>query len=471
MKDPAQEALIREVTEEVVALTRKYGGLLWGEHGKGVRSEFSPAFFGPLYPMLCRRSRRPSTRATSSIPARSPRPATGRAADDRRRADPRASPTAPSRRTSGPASTRRCTATATAPASTGTRTTPCARPGRDARAAALAQGPGPADARMAAPAGGAGRRSGRGKPPPAPAPGAGAPCRPACATPWPGAAARRTSRTRSRRRWTAASPASPASASARSRSTCPSFRAKFLELYTAATCARCGTTSVGSLEHLVPLMARMPRLYNALRRAAVRGGRRCGRSASWTRPRCPASSLRPSSSERGVAIATPAALRALTWRRAAPQRRPRAGRLHQLLRDAARPRPARPAPGARLPALAGAVPAQRQAAARARLPRRLRAGGRARTPRCCGIWPRTGSTDRPRSLDDADLPRRICRARSRRSHVPRVRLRAGMAGGASRPDHRCRARRRLPAAAPLHRADHGAAACPRLADGLRPASA
>jgi len=52
MKDPAQERLIREITEEVVRLTSNYGGLLWGEHGKGVRSEFSPRFFGPLYPTL-----------------------------------------------------------------------------------------------------------------------------------------------------------------------------------------------------------------------------------------------------------------------------------------------------------------------------------------------------------------------------------------------------------------------------------
>ncbi|GJD52765.1 hypothetical protein OPKNFCMD_5532 [Methylobacterium crusticola] len=52
MKAPGAEALIREVTEDVVALTQRYGGLLWGEHGKGVRSEFSPRFFGPLYPML-----------------------------------------------------------------------------------------------------------------------------------------------------------------------------------------------------------------------------------------------------------------------------------------------------------------------------------------------------------------------------------------------------------------------------------
>jgi Fe-S oxidoreductase len=52
MKDPAQERLIRSVTDEVARLTGKYHGLLWGEHGKGVRSEFAPAFFGPLYPAL-----------------------------------------------------------------------------------------------------------------------------------------------------------------------------------------------------------------------------------------------------------------------------------------------------------------------------------------------------------------------------------------------------------------------------------
>ena len=51
-KDPGQDRLIREVTEAVVALTRKYGGLLWGEHGKGFRSEFVPETFGPLMPAL-----------------------------------------------------------------------------------------------------------------------------------------------------------------------------------------------------------------------------------------------------------------------------------------------------------------------------------------------------------------------------------------------------------------------------------
>jgi len=54
MKDPQQAALIRPITDKVVALTQKYHGLLWGEHGKGVRSEYSPAFFGELYLQLQR---------------------------------------------------------------------------------------------------------------------------------------------------------------------------------------------------------------------------------------------------------------------------------------------------------------------------------------------------------------------------------------------------------------------------------
>jgi FAD/FMN-containing dehydrogenase/Fe-S oxidoreductase len=54
MKDPVQETLIREITDEVVRLTQEYKGLLWGEHGKGVRSEYAPEFFGPLYPVLQR---------------------------------------------------------------------------------------------------------------------------------------------------------------------------------------------------------------------------------------------------------------------------------------------------------------------------------------------------------------------------------------------------------------------------------
>lgn len=52
MKQPEQEKLIRTITDEVANLTLKYGGLLWGEHGKGVRSEYVPKFFGDLYPLV-----------------------------------------------------------------------------------------------------------------------------------------------------------------------------------------------------------------------------------------------------------------------------------------------------------------------------------------------------------------------------------------------------------------------------------
>ncbi|WP_322404675.1 D-2-hydroxyglutarate dehydrogenase YdiJ [Massilia luteola] len=52
MKDPRQAALVRPISDGVAALTQRYGGLLWGEHGKGVRSEYGPAFFGELYPFL-----------------------------------------------------------------------------------------------------------------------------------------------------------------------------------------------------------------------------------------------------------------------------------------------------------------------------------------------------------------------------------------------------------------------------------
>ncbi len=46
MCDPAQEVTLREISDQVVALTAKYGGLMWGEHGKGYRSEYGPTFFG-----------------------------------------------------------------------------------------------------------------------------------------------------------------------------------------------------------------------------------------------------------------------------------------------------------------------------------------------------------------------------------------------------------------------------------------
>lgn len=49
---PEHKQHIRQISDRVVALTKKHGGVLWGEHGKGVRSEYVPDFFGPLYPAL-----------------------------------------------------------------------------------------------------------------------------------------------------------------------------------------------------------------------------------------------------------------------------------------------------------------------------------------------------------------------------------------------------------------------------------
>ncbi len=46
MCDPEQEILLRTLSDKVVKLTAKYGGLMWGEHGKGYRSEYGPEFFG-----------------------------------------------------------------------------------------------------------------------------------------------------------------------------------------------------------------------------------------------------------------------------------------------------------------------------------------------------------------------------------------------------------------------------------------
>jgi FAD/FMN-containing dehydrogenase/Fe-S oxidoreductase len=46
MCDPAQEVLMKDISDQVVKLVAKYGGLMWGEHGKGYRSEYAPAFFG-----------------------------------------------------------------------------------------------------------------------------------------------------------------------------------------------------------------------------------------------------------------------------------------------------------------------------------------------------------------------------------------------------------------------------------------
>lgn len=46
LRDPEDEALLSKLSDEVVALVKRYGGVLWGEHGKGYRSQYTPTFFG-----------------------------------------------------------------------------------------------------------------------------------------------------------------------------------------------------------------------------------------------------------------------------------------------------------------------------------------------------------------------------------------------------------------------------------------
>ncbi|HHW7508070.1 TPA: D-2-hydroxyglutarate dehydrogenase YdiJ [Mannheimia haemolytica] len=44
--DKAQVETFKQISDQVVELTAKYGGLIWGEHGKGMRSYYGERFFG-----------------------------------------------------------------------------------------------------------------------------------------------------------------------------------------------------------------------------------------------------------------------------------------------------------------------------------------------------------------------------------------------------------------------------------------
>lgn len=55
MTVPKDRALVRTISDGVQALTRAHGGLIWGEHGRGVRGEYLKEVFGPdLYPVVRR---------------------------------------------------------------------------------------------------------------------------------------------------------------------------------------------------------------------------------------------------------------------------------------------------------------------------------------------------------------------------------------------------------------------------------
>lgn len=52
MKAPDAAHLITTISNKVVELTHHFGGVLWGEHGKGLRSSYAPTFFGKAYPLV-----------------------------------------------------------------------------------------------------------------------------------------------------------------------------------------------------------------------------------------------------------------------------------------------------------------------------------------------------------------------------------------------------------------------------------
>lgn len=55
MLDPVDRPMIRSISDGVQALTRKHGGLIWGEHGRGFRGEYLEEVFGAeLYPVVRR---------------------------------------------------------------------------------------------------------------------------------------------------------------------------------------------------------------------------------------------------------------------------------------------------------------------------------------------------------------------------------------------------------------------------------
>ena len=46
LKNPEEESWIRELSDKVVELVKKYEGVMWSEHGRGFRSEYTAEFFG-----------------------------------------------------------------------------------------------------------------------------------------------------------------------------------------------------------------------------------------------------------------------------------------------------------------------------------------------------------------------------------------------------------------------------------------
>lgn len=130
MQAPKEAALIRPISDEVAALAKRYGGLLWGEHGRGYRGEYSQFFFGDVLTPSCARSKQPSIRGTYSIPASlPPRPAARRSMKSIR-CPCAVNLTGRSANLSAGSMKRQCFATAMASAFPGIRPMACVRPTR-----------------------------------------------------------------------------------------------------------------------------------------------------------------------------------------------------------------------------------------------------------------------------------------------------------------------------------------------------
>ena len=373
MKDPAQEGLIRAVTEDVVRITKKYGGLLWGEHGKGVRSEFSPQFFGPLYPTL--QSIKAAFDPRNQLnPGKIAAPEEGEllridGLPTRGRLD-RTIP-APVRAAYDEA--LHCNGNgacftwdpdeAMCPSYKATRDRRHSPKGRAsltrewlrqlaalgfdpvAEAASLRQRPG-----------------------------------------WRGLP-ERLRNTLARRRGEpdfshAVKDAMDGCLACKSctgqcpiKVDVPTFRAKFLELYYSRYLRPARDYLVGSLETMLPALGKMRGPYNLVLDSPP--GRAAMRAIGLVHtPTFSRISLRRELGARGIEDATPHALAALSADRTGAQRGAGPGRVHELVRDPRGSGRAGPHADAGFPAVRGALPPQRQAAARARLPGRVLPGGR-----------------------------------------------------------------------------------------------
>jgi Fe-S oxidoreductase len=55
LQNPSDLRQLRAISDRVFQLVRNYGGVFWGEHGKGLRSEYNPEVFGPVLYQQIRR--------------------------------------------------------------------------------------------------------------------------------------------------------------------------------------------------------------------------------------------------------------------------------------------------------------------------------------------------------------------------------------------------------------------------------